>query len=139
MELSIIRRETAGARTYPSSQFTSVPRTSLCVAPNQYSENDAVTKFEIMDGAPIRGMSNHPNQMQAKPLTSNHPGETIPIRLFLTGLNLTPSFRDINKKFSTRYYLNLVITDEENRRYYKQQEITLYRIQGADERPPASS
>ena len=48
-------------------------------------------------------------------------GETIPIRLFLGGFELTPTFRDVNKKFSTRYYLNLVLIDEENRRYFKQQ------------------
>ncbi|KAJ2128928.1 Vacuolar protein sorting-associated protein 26, partial [Coemansia sp. RSA 788] len=90
MELSIIRRETTGA------------------APNQYNESETITKFEIMDGAPVRG-------------------ETIPIRLFLGGFDLTPTYRDVNKKFSTRYYLNLVLVDEENRRYFKQQEITLYR------------
>jgi vacuolar protein sorting-associated protein 26 len=50
-----------------------------------------------MDGAPVRG-------------------ETIPIRLFLGGFELTPTFRDVNKKFSARYYLNLVLIDEENRR-----------------------
>lgn len=54
-------------------------------------------------------------------------GETIPIRLFLGGFELTPTFRDVNKKFSVRYYLNLVLIDEENRRYFKQQEITIYR------------
>ncbi|KAL5631541.1 hypothetical protein ACGC1H_007158 [Rhizoctonia solani] len=91
MELSIIRRETTGA------------------APNQYNESETITKFEIMDGAPVRG-------------------ETIPIRLFLGGFELTPTFRDVNKKFSTRYYLNLVLIDEENRRYFKQQEITIFRI-----------
>ncbi|KAJ1799583.1 Vacuolar protein sorting-associated protein 26 [Coemansia sp. RSA 2399] len=90
MELSIIRRETTGA------------------VPNQYNESETITKFEIMDGAPLRG-------------------ETIPIRLFLGGFDLTPTYRDVNKKFSTRYYLNLVLIDEENRRYFKQQEITLYR------------
>ncbi|KAF9165031.1 Vacuolar protein sorting-associated protein 26B [Actinomortierella ambigua] len=90
MELSIIRRETTGA------------------APNQYNESETITKFEIMDGAPVRG-------------------ETIPIRLFLGGFELTPTFREVNKKFSTRYYLNLVLVDEEHRRYFKQQEITMYR------------
>lgn len=55
-------------------------------------------------------------------------GETIPIRLFLGGFDLTPTFRDVNKKFSVRYYLNLVLIDEENRRYFKQQEITVYRV-----------
>ncbi|KAG5633712.1 Vacuolar protein sorting-associated protein 26B-like protein [Sphagnurus paluster] len=84
IELSIIRRETTGS------------------PPNQYNESETITKFEIMDGAPVRG-------------------ETIPIRLFLGGFDLTPTFRDVNKKFSTRYYLNLVLIDEENRRYFKQQ------------------
>ncbi|KIP10783.1 hypothetical protein PHLGIDRAFT_84449 [Phlebiopsis gigantea 11061_1 CR5-6] len=91
MELSIIRRETTGS------------------PPNQYNESETITKFEIMDGAPVRG-------------------ETIPIRLFLGGFDLTPTFREVNKKFSVRYYLNLVLIDEENRRYFKQQEITIFRI-----------
>ncbi|KAI8379940.1 vacuolar protein sorting-associated protein 26-domain-containing protein [Choanephora cucurbitarum] len=99
MELSIIRRETTGA------------------LPNVYNESETITKFEIMDGAPVRG-------------------ETIPIRLFLGGFELTPTFRDINKKFSTRYYLNLVLIDEENRRYFKQQEITLFRRKIDDGYPP---
>lgn len=55
-------------------------------------------------------------------------GETIPIRLFLGGFDLTPTFRDVNKKFSIRYYLNLVLIDEENRRYFKQQVSSLFRI-----------
>ena len=59
-------------------------------------------KYEIMDGAPVRG-------------------ESIPIRLFLAGYDLTPTMRDINKKFNVRYYLNLVLVDEEERRYFKQQ------------------
>ncbi|EEB93927.1 hypothetical protein MPER_07353 [Moniliophthora perniciosa FA553] len=32
-------------------------------------------------------------------------GETISIRLLLGGFDLTPTFRDVNKKFSTRYYV----------------------------------
>ncbi|KAI7865943.1 vacuolar protein sorting-associated protein 26-domain-containing protein [Spinellus fusiger] len=99
MELSIIRRETTGA------------------VPNVYNESETVTKFEIMDGAPVRG-------------------ETIPIRLFLGGFELAPTFRDVNKKFSTRYYLNLVLIDEENRRYFKQQEITMFRRKVDDGYPP---
>ncbi|GAN08416.1 vacuolar protein sorting-associated protein 26 [Mucor ambiguus] len=71
-------------------------------------DNENITKFEIMDGAPIKG-------------------ETIPIRLFLGGYDLGPTFQDINKKFSVRYYLNLVLVDEDNRRYFKQQEIFMYR------------
>lgn len=48
-------------------------------------------------------------------------GESIPIRVFLAGYDLTPTMKDINKKFSVRYYLNLVLVDEEDRRYFKQQ------------------
>jgi vacuolar protein sorting-associated protein 26 len=55
-------------------------------------------------------------------------GESIPVRLFLTPYELTPSYRNINNKFSVKYYLNLVLVDEEDRRYFKQQEITMYRL-----------
>ncbi len=54
-------------------------------------------------------------------LTCCAAGESIPIRLFLAGYEMTPTMRDINKKFSVRYYLNLVLIDEEERRYFKQQ------------------
>ncbi|XP_076471030.1 vacuolar protein sorting-associated protein 26B-like isoform X3 [Babylonia areolata] len=90
MELAIVKRETTGA------------------GPNTFNENETIAKYEIMDGAPVRG-------------------ESIPIRLFLSGYELTPSMRDINKKFSVRYYLNLVLVDEEERRYFKQQEIIIFR------------
>ncbi|KAJ3358494.1 Vacuolar protein sorting-associated protein 26B-like protein [Kappamyces sp. JEL0680] len=88
MELSIVKRESTGAGN------------------NQYNESETITKFEIMDGAPVRGTWGA--------LTA---GETIPIRLFLSGFELTPTFRDVNMKFSARYFLNLVLVDEENRRY----------------------
>eukprot|EP00158_Paraphelidium_tribonemae_P002058 Partr_v1_DN25077_c1_g1_i7_m50664 putative Vacuolar Protein len=97
-------------------ELSIIRRESSGAASNQYTESETVSKFEIMDGAPARG-------------------ETIPIRLFLGGLELTPTFREVNKKFSARYYLNLVLVDEENRRYFKQQEITLFRIKAADEIP----
>jgi len=71
-------------------------------------EEEVVVKYELMDGSPVKG-------------------ETIPIRLFLIALGLTPTFRDICKKFSVSYYINLVLIDEDERRYFKQQEITLYR------------
>jgi hypothetical protein len=45
-------------------------------------------------------------------LTDKLAGETIPIRLFLGGFDLTPTFREVNKKYSTRYYLSLVLIDE---------------------------
>jgi len=93
MELCLIKRETYGQ------------------PPNMTTESDTLTKFEIMDGAPVKG-------------------ESIPVRLFLGQFDLTPTYRDVQSKFSVKYYLNLVLIDEDDRRYFKQQEITLWR------RPP---
>jgi len=90
MEVVIIKRESTGA------------------GPNQYNESENVSKFEIMDGAPVRG-------------------ESIPIRLFLAPYELTPTFKNVHNRFSVKYYLNLVLVDEEDRRYFKQQEIQLWR------------
>jgi len=90
MELTILKKESTGSGA------------------NLYNESETVTKFEVMDGAPVRG-------------------EIIPIRLFLSGFDLTPTYRSVNNKFSCRYFLNLVLVDEEDRRYFKQQEITLWR------------
>lgn len=50
--------------------------------------------------------------IDARIVTDQIPGETIPIRLFLGGFDLTPTFREVNKKYSTRYYLSLVLIDE---------------------------
>lgn len=90
MEILLIRRESVGS------------------PPNQVVDSETLVKFEIMDGAPVKG-------------------ESIPIRLFLSGYNLTPTYKDVNKKFSTRTYLSLNLFDEDARRYFKQSEIILYR------------
>jgi vacuolar protein sorting-associated protein 26 len=90
MEIEIRKRESTGSGS------------------DLYNESETVTKFEIMDGAPVRG-------------------ESVPVRLFLSGFDLTPTYRNVNNKFSVKYYLNLVLVDEEDRRYFKQQEITLWR------------
>ncbi|KAK4480526.1 hypothetical protein RD792_013602 [Penstemon davidsonii] len=91
MDLEIRRRESTGSGT------------------NTHVETETLAKFELMDGAPVRG-------------------ESIPIRLFLSPYELTPTYRNINNKFSVKYYLNLVLVDEEDRRYFKQQEVTIYRL-----------
>ena len=72
MEIAIIKRETTGS------------------GPNTFHENETIAKYEIMDGAPVRG-------------------ESIPIRVFLAGYDLTPTMRDINKKFSVRRSAELQI------------------------------
>jgi vacuolar protein sorting-associated protein 26 len=90
MELSLIRREQVGN------------------GPTAVIENETLTKFEIMDGAPVKG-------------------EVIPVRFYLASTELTPSYKNINNRVSTNYILNLVLLDEQDRRYFKQQEIELWR------------
>lgn len=61
--------------------------TRVFSGPNTFNENETICKFEIMDGAPVRG-------------------ESIPIRVFLAGNDLTPTFRDVGGKFSVRYFVS---------------------------------
>ena len=68
-----------------------------------------ISTYELIDGGPYKN-------------------ETIPFRLFLSTYNLTPTYIDIASYFSTRYFLNLVIIDQENNRYFKQKEIFLFRL-----------
>ena len=90
MELSIIRKEIVGS------------------GQNAVTETENLNKFEIMDGAPVKG-------------------ECIPIRFYLASTDLTPTYPNVNNRFQCRYFLNLVLIDEEERRYFKQQEIELWR------------
>lgn len=93
MELSIIRRETTGA------------------APNQYNESETLVRFEVCTRSVLLEIVTADERQQIMDGSPSR-GETIPIRLFLGGFDLTPTFRDVNKKFSTRYYLSLVLIDE---------------------------
>ncbi|MBA0853821.1 hypothetical protein Goshw_022341 [Gossypium schwendimanii] len=125
MDLEIRRRESTGSGA------------------NTHVETETLAKFELMDGAPVRGklLVLIPQILQLlqiyiiflKHSAYNHvlgiEGESIPIRLFLSPYELTPTYRNINNKFSVKYYLNLVLVDEEDRRYFKQQEIAIYRQQ----------
>jgi vacuolar protein sorting-associated protein 26 len=90
MNISLIKRETTGSGL------------------EMYNETKTLSKYEIMDGAPVKG-------------------EAIPVRLFLGGFELTPSYKDVCGKFSVSYILNLVLVDEDDRRYFKQREIMLWR------------
>lgn len=60
-------------------------------------------------------------------------------RLFLSPYDLTPSYKTVHNKFSVKYSLNLVLVDEEDRRYFKQQEIQLYRLTEDSAAPPAAA
>lgn len=54
-------------------------------------------------------------------------GECIPVRFFLNLLELTPTYHSVHHKFSVKYYLNFVILDELDRKYFQQREIVLWR------------
>jgi len=88
MEIQIIKRET--------------------ITSGSVVDNDVITRFEIMDGAPIKN-------------------ENIPIRFFLAPYELTPTHTNVNNRFSVQYFLNLVLLDVEERRYFKQAEIFMIR------------
>lgn len=90
MELVLVKRESTGS------------------GQSLYNESENLTKFEVMDGTPVRG-------------------ESVPVRLFLGGFDLTPTYKTVHNKFSVKYFLNLVIVDDDDRRYFKQQEIFLWR------------
>ncbi|KAK9867566.1 hypothetical protein WJX84_004926 [Apatococcus fuscideae] len=97
MEVEIRRRETTGS------------------GQTAHNENETLAKYEIMDGAPVRG-------------------EAIPIRLFLSPYDLTPTYKLVHNKFSVKYFLNLVLVDEEDRaRTSSRQEIQLYRASDASQ------
>jgi len=77
------------------------------------NDTEIVTRFELMDGVPPRHTE-------------------VPVRLFLSGYNTSPSLESIANRFSVKYYLNLVLVDEEDRRYFKKQEIQLIRSRCPD-------
>ncbi len=57
-----------------------------------------------------------------------HKGDCIHFRFPLANVtDLTPSFKEVEKAADVLYLLNLIIYDAEGRRFFKQQEIHLYR------------
>ncbi len=65
------------------------------------SESHTINRYEVIDGCPNKG-------------------DQIPIRFYLSSTELTPSYRNVNNKFSCKYFLNLIFLDEEDRKYFKQ-------------------
>ena len=125
MELAVLRRETSGEGVAIAAAMAQNTAGGNPMAqpgnpnnsnnnngdPNNiFTETQTLIKYEIMDGAPVKG-------------------ETIPVKLSLAGIaaDLTPTYNASNNRFSVRYFLNLVLVDEDDRRYFKQQEIILWR------------
>ena len=72
-------------------------------------EPEYISRYELIDGGPIEN-------------------EKIPIRFFLKSYNLTPSYFDVEGIFEVKYFLKLIVVEDNNNRYYKSAEINLYRI-----------
>lgn len=89
-------------------EISIIKRETYGSGPQSHVENDTIAKYEVMDGCPAKG-------------------EIIPIRMYLASFDLGPTFKTQNNRFSVKYFLNLVLIDEDDRRYFKQQEITLWR------------
>lgn len=87
-------------------ELSLIARESSGLQLSNYLIDSTVIRYEIMDGSPVKG-------------------DTIPIRLFLGGYELTPDMSC--NYFNIKNYLSLVIIDEDGRRYFKQSEIVLYR------------
>lgn len=76
---------------------------------SQITDQEVLQRFQIIEGSPARY-------------------DTIPFKLPLSNLrDLTPTLKEIEKAASLLYFINLIIYDIDGRRYFKQQEIQLYR------------
>ena len=92
----------------PSLSNGSVSKTSI--------DHETLYRFVIAEGPPI--LSN----------------DSMPFRFLLAAAAcstaLTPSYVEVGKLFSVRYYATIVLVEEgggQGKRYFKQQEITIYR------------
>lgn len=105
MELCLVKKETYGILKYIAFAYLFIEGHSG----TPLLESKIIGRYEILDGGPIRG-------------------ETVPIRFHLSSVEgLTPSFVKISNKFSCRYYVNIIIYDEDNKRYFNQHEIGIWR------------
>ncbi len=92
-----------------TSMEVQILRKETILGQNTKTDTDIIARYELMDGAPIRN-------------------ETIPIKMFLSPYSLTPSYPDINSRLQVNYYLNIVLTDLEDRRYFKQHLVEFIRL-----------
>lgn len=74
----------------------------------QKNDLTLIGKFEIVDGCPEKQ-------------------DIIPIRMFLSPYDLTPTYKDDNNLFSVKYYFKFVLIDSDDKAYFKQQEVILYK------------
>ena len=116
-----------GGRAYPSGEDgdSLLTASAVCSSGGQRSNGccpaccrpaSAASASLLRPGSPSGlGDPRPPNPSPA----SNRPPPAR--RLSLRPYELSPSYASVFNKFSVRYFLNLVLVDEEDRRYFKQQ------------------
>ena len=72
-------------------------------------EPEYIARYELIDGSPCDC-------------------EKLPIRFFLKSYNITPTYPNIEEIFGVKYFINFVVVDGEDNRYFKFAEINLFRL-----------
>mmetsp|Transcript_20000 Transcript_20000/g.20060 ORF Transcript_20000/g.20060 Transcript_20000/m.20060 type:complete len:143 (-) Transcript_20000:31-459(-) len=90
-----------------------VKKETIQTIEGSYSENHLLGTFEVLDGMITKG-------------------DSVPIRVYLKPYELSPTYTNLLNKVSVRYYINIILEDEEGRSFIKQQEIILWRKEKAD-------
>lgn len=85
-------------------------RESVNMGLHTVKEHEILGRFEVMDGQPVRS-------------------DSVPLRLFLGQFPCEPTYRNVCGAANVRYFLNLVVTDEDDRKLYLRQEVELWRPQ----------
>ena len=67
-----------------------------------------VGRFEVLDGQPAEG-------------------DAIPCRFPLSSCSIGPTYANVNGKFKVQYFLNLVIVDDSEQRFFKPVEVFFWR------------
>ncbi|KAK8798819.1 hypothetical protein WA158_007903 [Blastocystis sp. Blastoise] len=75
---------------------------------NAIVETETIATYEVMDGCPMKG-------------------DVVPVRIFLRPYDVSPTVNKAFGCFNIKYYINLVLVDEEDRRFFKQSEVVLWR------------
>lgn len=84
-----------------SMEISLIRKETFGTGTKNLTETETLVKYEVMDGCPDKG-------------------EVIPIRMYMNGIELSPSYDNIHNRLSVKYWINLVLLDEEDRRYFKQ-------------------
>jgi vacuolar protein sorting-associated protein 26 len=74
-------------------------------------EEEFLLKHQVIDGTPAKN-------------------EVIPLRIYLDKIpkwKLTPTAKDIDKRFSVKYFVHLALCDYRGRRFFKMRELVLHR------------